>query len=233
VAIQGHPEAHIWLFDFDNTLAALEPEVDWAGSRRRLETFLRSERIDEAILDEFPARNLPLYNALFTRLFHDSQYGTNLLRQASAIIESYELRGVENASPLPGAIELLLELHSRGNRIAIVTSNSSRTVTRWLGLHSVAPAVRAIIGRDSMLPLKPSPAMIIRALELSEGSEPDAVVVGDSEADLHAASAAQVAFFGVSTDLNARNRLTSLGACDVFHSPADLARHRSLFSTSS
>jgi phosphoglycolate phosphatase-like HAD superfamily hydrolase len=147
------------------------------------------------------------------------------MRQASSIIESYELRGVENASPLPGAIELLLALHSSGKRIAIVTSNSSRTATRWLGLHGLAPAVGAIVGRDSMLPLKPSPEMIIRALELSDGSGPDAVLVGDSEADLHAACRAQVAFFGVSADLNGRNRLASLGACDVFRFPRDLALH--------
>ena len=232
MTIRGNPEARIWLFDFDNTLAALETEVDWAGSRRRLETFLRGEGIDDAVFDEFPSRNLPLYNALLSRLLHDSQHGANLMRQASEIIESYELQGVKNASPLPGAIELLLELRSRGKRIAIVTSNSSRTVTRWLVLHGLVPVVGAIIGRDSMLALKPSPEMVIRALALSDGSGSDAVFVGDSEADLHAANRAQVAFFGVSPDLDARNRLVSLGACDVFLSPRGLARHLRLFQSS-
>lgn len=229
VAVEGNSEARIWLFDFDNTLAALETEVDWAGSRRRLETFLRSEGIDQAIFNEFPSRNLPLYNALLARLLHDCPHGAKMMQQASAIIESYELQGVEHASPLPGAIDLLLELRSRGKRIAIVTSNSSRTVARWLVLHGPVPAVGVIIGRDSMLPLKPSPEMVIRALELSDGSASDAVLVGDSEADLHAARRAQVAFFGVSADLDGRNRLASLGACDVFCSPFDLARHLGLF----
>jgi HAD superfamily hydrolase (TIGR01549 family) len=169
-----------------------------------------------------------LYNALLTRLLHDCQHGAKMMQQASAIIESYELQGIEHASPLPGAIDLLLELRSRGKRIAIVTSNSSRTVARWLVLHGLVPAVGAIIGRDSMLPLKPSPEMIIRALELSDGSASDAVLVGDSEADLHTAHRAQVAFFGVSADLDGRNRLGSLGACDVFCSPLDLARHLGL-----
>ena len=227
MGIKGNPAARIWLFDFDNTLAALEREVDWAASRRRLEAFLRAEGIAGSVFDEFPSRNLPLYNALLTRLFHDSEHGAKLMRQASAIIESYELRGVERALPLPGSIELLLELHSRAKHISIVTSNSSLTVTRWLELHGVAPAVGAIIGRDSMLPLKPSPAMILRAIELGNGSASEAVFVGDSDADLNAALKTEVAFFGVAADLDARNRLTSLGARDVFCSPRDLKRHLS------
>ena len=27
----------LWMFDFDNTIARLEPEVDWAGGRLMLE----------------------------------------------------------------------------------------------------------------------------------------------------------------------------------------------------
>ncbi len=35
--IHGNAKARVWLFDFDNTLAALEGQVDWAASRRELE----------------------------------------------------------------------------------------------------------------------------------------------------------------------------------------------------
>jgi len=84
------------------------------------------------------------------------------MRRASSIIESSELRGVENASPLPGASELLLPLRAHDKRIEIVTSNSSRTVTRWLVRHRFT---LHIVGRDSLLPLKPPPEVIRRALE--------------------------------------------------------------------
>src|SRR5712692_6963396 len=144
VIIHGNTNARFWLFDFDNTLAALEGQVDWAASRRELENFLRSEGIREAIFREFPSRNLPLYNALLMRLLHgeaggrDGQAvaapsrvdGAALMRRASAIIEAYELRGAESAAPLAGAATLLRALHERNNAAAIVTSNSSRTVRR-------------------------------------------------------------------------------------------------------
>lgn len=226
--ISGNLEARVWLFDFDNTLAALEKQVDWAASRRELEAFLRSEGIDEAIFREFPSRNLPLYDALLTRLLTSSPDGAMLMRRASAIIEAYELRGVEHAAPLPGATELLVALHARNKRIAIVTSNSSRTVIRWLAQHCLTVEVKAIVGRDSLLPLKPAPEMINRALELSDGAAPEAVLVGDSEADLHAAHHAHVGFFGVAANLDARNRLKALGAREIFLSPGDLAHHLGL-----
>ena len=225
VAIDGNPDARVWLFDFDNTLAALEKQVDWAASRRELEAFLRSQGIDEALFKEFPSRNLPLYNALLTRLPHGSRDGAALMRRASAIIESYELRGVGDATPLPGAIQLLLALRARGKRIAIVSSNSSRTITRWLAQHHLTTQIGAIVGRDSLLPLKPSPEMIRRALELSDGIAPEAVLVGDSETDLQGAHRANVGFFGVAPNPDARTRLEALGAHEVFPSPADLARH--------
>src|SRR5689334_23228043 len=112
----------LWLFDFDNTLAALERQVDWAASRRELESFLRSEGVDDALFQEFPSRNLPLYNALVIRLLDGSADAAMLVWRASAIIERYELRGVANAAPLPGAEDLLRFLRARGKRIAIVTS---------------------------------------------------------------------------------------------------------------
>jgi phosphoglycolate phosphatase-like HAD superfamily hydrolase len=67
---------------------------------------------------------------------------------------------------------------------------------RWLERHRMTALVRAIVGRDSMLPLKPAPDMVGRALELCATPAPEAVFVGDSEADLRAACGAQGGFFG-------------------------------------
>jgi phosphoglycolate phosphatase-like HAD superfamily hydrolase len=218
----------LWLFDFDNTLAALEPEVDWAASRRELEAYLRDQGIGDAIFREFPKGNLVLYEALRSR-FHAGTHPLpssisvdTLLRQASEIIESYELRGVERAAPLPGA-EALLRLLADTGAVAIVTSNSSRTIARWLERHRVAGVVRAVVGRDSMLPLKPAPDSVERALGLCSTDAADAVFVGDSEADFKAALSAHVAFLGVAAKAQARAQLTALGAKTVFESPAALA----------
>jgi phosphoglycolate phosphatase-like HAD superfamily hydrolase len=256
--VAGHA---LWMFDFDNTLAPLEPAVDWAGSRRELQAWLGAQDVDEALFEEFPRGNLVLYEALRARLCaggdaaravlaHDPgspERGGGaaplraMLDGASAIIERHELAGVGAVAPAPGAIELLRALRAAGATVAIVTSNSSRTVAAWLRMWAgeeladpeglarpedraeAASAVDLIVGRDSGLPLKPSPATIERALAACDISPADAAFVGDSAADLNAAKAAAVRFYGVNAKAEGRDRLTALGASPVFSSPAAMA----------
>ena len=242
--VPPNPAAKLWLFDFDNTLAALEREVDWPGSRRELEAFLRAEGVDEEIFVEIPKGNLPLYAALHSRWLRDRDGNSSrvvpsrdvaeaLLRRASEIVERHELIGVERAAPTPGAIELLNAVAAQDGIVMIVTSNSSRTVARWLQLHAIGDLVRVVIGRDSLLALKPSPEMVLRALELADVPAVDAVFVGDSEADLGAARAAGVGFYGIAPKDSARERLIADGATEIFASPAALRTHLNLASPQS
>jgi phosphoglycolate phosphatase-like HAD superfamily hydrolase len=224
----------LWLFDFDNTLAALEPEVDWTASRRELEGYLRNEGISDAIFAEFPKGNLVLYEALRSRL-RDGTYAPprsissdQLLQGASRIVESFELRGVPQAAPLPGATELLRALANGNTSIIVVTSNSSRTVGRWFKLNHMNGLVHAVVGRDSMLALKPAPDSIQHALALCSTSPDNAVFVGDSEADLNAARRAHVGFYGVAAGEEARRKLIAAGARKVFAFPAALAAYLSV-----
>lgn len=223
----------LWLFDFDNTLALLETEVDWAASRRRLEAFLRRHGVPGDLFDRFPSGNLLLYDALRSRLFgshagHDPAVAAAILNQASAIIEQHELAGADRAAPTPGALDLLRSLEARGVPIAIVTSNCSRTVARWTRRNRVGGAIRAIVGRDTLLPLKPAPDMVERALELCGVNACSAALVGDSIADFDSASAAGVRFYGVAIRPESRDALVSAGASEIFASPAALGIHFNL-----
>jgi phosphoglycolate phosphatase len=226
--VKPNPLARLWLFDFDNTIAHLEPEVDWAASRRELEAFLRDAGVADEIFREIPQGNLPLYEALRARLSDRASFlsaardgaakdswgvkGEILVRGASSIIERYELAGINRAEPTPGAIELLDTLVSRGTTIAIVTSNSSRTVSYWLERHRVSALVGTIVGRDSLLALKPSPEMVFEALRRSNGNSQETVFVGDSKADLGAARAAGIGFYGIATASARRDRMATAGA---------------------
>jgi len=253
--VAGHA---LWMFDFDNTLAPLEPAVDWAGSRRELQAWLRAQGVAEALFEEFPRGNLVLYEALRARLCAGGAAARAVLARgelaaatpframldgASAIIERHELAGVGAVAPAPGAIDLLRALRAAGAAVAIVTSNSSRTVAAWMRAwtgegpadpETLADRVDAvdlidlIIGRDSGLALKPSPATVERVLAACDASPADAAFVGDSEADLNAAKAAAVRFYGVNAKAEGRDRLTALGASPVFSSPAAMAIHLDL-----
>ncbi len=231
----------LWIFDFDNTLAKLEQEVDWAASRRALEPVLRAAGVADELFEQFPKGNLLLYDATRTWMLAERRNGrrraaasealrrpASTLKSASKIIEKHELTGVDRAQALEGAIELLRGLARSGAKIAIVTSNSSRTIRRWLARNRLGKIASAIVGRDSLLGLKPSPEMVRLALEKCGTRPREAAFVGDSIADFHAARATGVSFYGIAAKPGSRNILISAGAEEIFASPAALAIHLNL-----
>ncbi len=219
----------LWMFDFDNTIARLEPEVDWAGGRLILDPYLRSVGAPDELFARIPRGNLPLYDAYRTLMLAESNRAQveQRLRHASEIIENLELAGVDRAQPLEGAIEIFGALKASGAAVAIVTSNSSKTVQRWFDKHAGA-SIDAIIGRDTLLGLKPAPDMLIRALETFSIDRADAAFVGDSDADIRAAQSCGVRFYGIAPTDAARDRLLAAGAGEIFGSPAALAIHLNL-----
>ena len=219
----------LWLFDFDNTIARLEPEVDWAGGRPVLERYLRSVGAPDELFERIPRGNLPLYDAYRTLMLAtpDQARKIETLQHASDLIEKIELEGVDRAQPLEGAVETIAALKKSGAAIAIVTSNSSKTVARWFKNRGVA-SIDSIIGRDTLLGLKPAPDMLLRALEIVSVDRTEAAFVGDSEADLRAAQSCGTRFYGIAPNEGARYRLLTSGATEIFASPAALAIHLNL-----
>jgi HAD superfamily hydrolase (TIGR01509 family) len=243
--VSSQPQhARVWLFDFDNTIAHLEREVDWAAGRRELEAFLRVAGVAAPIFAEIPKGNLPLYETLRGRLADSASaaslaengkprasWGANgeqLLRDASSIVERYELAGVDRAEPTPGALELLKAIAASGKTIAIVTSNSSRTIERWLNRHHMSALIHTIVGRDTLLALKPSPAMVFEALRRCNARPQDALFIGDSTADLGATRAAGIHFYGIATNAARYDHLAAAGAMQIFASPAALRSYLDL-----
>ena len=220
----------LWMFDFDNTIARLEPEVDWPGGRLVLEPYLRSIGAPDELFARIPRGNLPLYDAYrkLARSEISPPHMLEALRHASEIIEKIELAGVDRARPLEGAIEILAALKASGAAIAIVTSNSSKTVARWFDRNGRGEFVDAIVGRDTLLGLKPATDMLLRALEIFSLDRSDAAFVGDSDADLRAAQSCDVRFYGIAAPEDARDRLLAAGATEIFGSPAALAVHLNL-----
>ncbi len=224
----------LWIFDFDNTIARLEPEVDWAGGRRELEPMLRGLGVPEDLFEQFPRGNLPLYSGMHARLrelVRDRNSGfsaarmRSILRAASKMIEQYELAGVDRAAPLEGAIALLKQLKEKGAKLAIVTSNSSRTIRRWFTTHRLGRLIDVVVGRDSLLTLKPSPEMISQALTKCGVRAKDSAFVGDADSDYFAAAKLGVEFFAIAFNQDLRDRLAAAGARRIFSSPAALGVH--------
>lgn len=112
---------------------------------------------------------------------------------------------------LPGIAAMLAGLHSRGLQLAIATSDRRWRAEAMFAALGVARHLAALVGAEDVTNGKPAPDMVFLACERL-GCRPDeAIVVGDSPADLEMGRAAGVAAtIGVTSGLNDAGRLVPL-----------------------
>jgi pyrophosphatase PpaX len=120
------------------------------------------------------------------------------------------------ARPVPGAVELVQELHGAGYRLAIVSSKRVRMVERGLQVLGLTAYFPVVVGMESAPRHKPDPAPVEAALE----AWPDlprsrVVMVGDSPYDMASATAAGVDAVGLLSNTFSREALFQAGASAV------------------
>lgn len=127
----------------------------------------------------------------------------------------------------PGAHEMLQALQARGIRLAIATNKVESATLVALQALGIARYFASIVGSRSGGPQKPDPAMLRLALDPLAVAPRDAVMVGDSHADVEAAKAAGMRVVAVSYGYS-RTPVTELGADAVVDRlvdvPAAIAR---------
>lgn len=136
-----------------------------------------------------------------------------------------ELRAAETARPTIGVQDMLRAARSRGLPVAIVSNNSARAISRYLRLARLDDLVAFIAGRAYAAPnlMKPHPDVVIRALAWAGVAPRSAVVIGDSVADIDAASAAGTASIGFANRASKYEALTRAGAAVVVDDIATIA----------
>ncbi|MFT5112508.1 MAG: HAD superfamily hydrolase (TIGR01509 family) [Parasphingorhabdus sp.] len=104
-----------------------------------------------------------------------------------------ELKLAQQATPQPGAAELLTQLKSSNRNIGILTRNSEKLVEVTLGACGLLHFFNKedLVGREHCAP-KPQPDGIFRLLEQWQVPAKDAVIVGDFRFDLEAGRAAKI-----------------------------------------
>lgn len=185
------------LFDFDGPVCRLYPRgatVEWTDK----DPYLVLREVHRA---------------------RDEREPGGLVEHMDAKLTEFELAAVPSALPTPGADQLIRWLHGRGSRLAVVTNNAARAADRYLQDHGLRACFEAIHGRSANPDLmKPHPDVLHRALR-SLGLPPDdAVMIGDTPADFHAAEQAGVRFIGYGRNPEKRQRLVDVGAKVVLSS---------------
>ena len=111
-------------------------------------------------------------------------------RMLAEFLVHYEANIAAESRPFPGAVAALDSLAAQGATLAVCT-NKREHLSRRL-FQELQIDFAAIAGRDTFAVSKPDPGHLTGAIALAGGDPSRAVMVGDSEVDLHTAKAAAI-----------------------------------------
>lgn len=175
------------IFDFDNTL--IDSQIDFTGLRTALVDLLEAA-------GPLPAPRAELMRRPILELVeHGGAASHDLARAMWAVVEAHEAAGLQRATAMPHAHDVLAALAARGYRLALLTNNARPATARILDALGLAPLLHMVVTRDDVPRLKPDPSGIHVILERL-GPVQTAYLVGDSWIDGLAAQAAGIPFVG-------------------------------------
>jgi phosphoglycolate phosphatase len=205
----GAPE--LFLFDFDGTVA---------------DTLEISHSILNDLASEFRFRPLPRgelegVRALGTRDFI-RHLGISAWRVPKIARRGLLLmqERIAEVNPIPGMPETLAELHRRGHRIGILTSNSETNVLAFLARHRL-PYFHFVRTSSKLFGKGREMRRILRSENISPSR---ALYVGDETRDIEAAKESGLRMAAVSWGYNTAGTLAALAPEHLLHHPAELLR---------
>lgn len=91
------------------------------------------------------------------------------------------VRDLEHAGLLPGSCELIRRLAEAGTPMGVASSSSHRWVDGWLNKLNIMPYFQTVVCRDDGLPVKPDPALFLKAAENLGVPPAECLVLEDSQ----------------------------------------------------
>lgn len=212
-----HPSAVIW--DLDGTLVESAPDLATSLNLLLNEKGLHGHVVERVrpmigggvaklIERGFRAANAPLSPAECEAL-------------VPRFMEYYSARATEQTHLVPHAREALLHFYHHGVQQALCTNKPHGVTQQILRGLDIANFFEAVVGGDSTPERKPHPLPLLTCLETLGVTPGDAVMIGDSAADVGAAHAAGVPVILVPDGYTGAPAVT-LGADYVVGSLAEL-----------
>ncbi len=137
--------------------------------------------------------------------------------------EHYVKNSIKDETPYAGMIGLIEWLKGRGIMVGVVTTKSDREAIEVVGFLGLAPSVDVIIGDNDARNLKPHPEPVLDACRALSIRPPEAVMIGDTFADILAGKAAGCrASIGVLWGNGTKESLEEAGADHLLSSAKEL-----------
>jgi HAD superfamily hydrolase (TIGR01509 family) len=129
---------------------------------------------------------------------------------------------IGEVEPMEGARELIERLNDRRYTVVLASSAKEVEVDHYLDLLDARELADAWTSSADVEETKPQPDLVKSALEKAGGDAGDAVMIGDTPWDIHAAKKAGVGTIAVRTGGFGVDELREAGAIALFESVAEL-----------
>ena len=133
----------------------------------------------------------------------------------------YIIHCQDHTALYPGIATLLMSLHTKGYRMAVVSNKIQDGVTE-LAQSYFRGVIDVAIGEQPGIPRKPEPDMLYNALAQLGVDASEAIYVGDSDVDLQTAANAGLPCISVLWGFRSRNFLVAHGATMLAETPQDI-----------
>ncbi|MDR0430063.1 MAG: HAD family phosphatase [Tannerellaceae bacterium] len=176
------------LFDFDGVIVDTEPIYDifWNEAGKRYNTGI------DNFANVIKGTTLPDIIAAY---FKDRSEEEKQL----IINESAEYERNMPLPPMPGSIEFLRLLKSKGVKIGLVTSSDDRKIQRAISLHKLDDVFDSIVTADRITKGKPDPMCYLLAASDLNASPDECLVFEDSFMGIQAGTLAGMRVIALST----------------------------------
>ena len=195
------------IFDFDGTLGDTRQNII-KTFRDAIATLGLPERDEETLAATI---GLPL-PAGFAQLFPDLSE-----EQITLCTSTYREHFERNKKLLvpnlfPGVKETIEAIRSRGIRMSVASSRSSRSLNEFLQEMGVSKYIFYVLGADNVTHAKPHPGPVLKTLDELGVIAEDAMVVGDMPVDIEMGTRAGVRTCAVTYGNASREALEAAGA---------------------
>jgi HAD superfamily hydrolase (TIGR01509 family) len=129
---------------------------------------------------------------------------------------------IGEVQPLVGARALMEDLKGSGHTVILASSAKTEELEHYLTLLDARSLADGWTDSGDVEATKPSPDLVLAALEKAGSAPKDAVMIGDSVWDCRAARSARVRSIGVLTGGFSDGELLDAGASKVFESVEEL-----------
>ncbi|RKY19476.1 MAG: hypothetical protein DRQ55_10555 [Planctomycetota bacterium] len=133
---------------------------------------------------------------------------------------------------LPGVELAVRQLVALDLELAVATTRTTDSAVATLELKGLHQHIKVVVGRDQVAAPKPAPDVLLSALSALGATPDEALMIGDTQADVQAAAAAGLPCWGVLGGTGSESSLRAAGAGHILEhglggAPAAICARRS------